>query len=212
MTRIIVVRHGESAANNGGTIAGQMDVDLSELGLKQAELVAKYIAKNYKVDKIYSSDLQRAYKTALAIGKALNMDIVKTRSLREIYAGIWEGMKYSDIKEIYADDYKVWTEDIGKCRPTGGESAKELGDRVMAELNKIKDENENKTVVAVTHATVIRAAQTIIELGNIERMQEVDFVSNASVNILEFDNGKWEVKATSIDSYLADMRTIPILA
>lgn len=207
MTTIILLRHGESVANSRGIIAAQLDMPLSDVGRQQAKLAAKYIAENYKIDKIYSSDLSRAYDTASAVAAKLNMKIIKTKALREIYAGIWEGMKYTDIAVGYAEDYKIWLEDIGKSRPTGGESAEELGIRIMSELNRIADENEGKTVLAATHACAIRAVCTVIELGSIERMQEFNFVSNASVNILTREDGKWKVCAISIDEYLADLRT-----
>lgn len=207
MTTVILLRHGESVANSRGIIAAQLDMPLSDVGRQQAKLAAKYIAENYRIDKIYSSDLSRAYDTASAVAEKLNMEIIKTKALREIYAGIWEGMKYTDIAVKYAEDYKIWLEDIGRSRPTGGESAEELGIRIMSELNRIADENEGKTILAVTHATVIRAAQTIIEYSSIEKMQGCDFVSNASVNIFVRENDKWEVFVTSIDEYLSDLKT-----
>ncbi len=194
-------------ANSSGIIAAQLDIPLSSVGQQQAKLAAKYIAENYKIDKIYSSDLSRAYDTACAVAEKLGMETEKSEALREIYAGIWEGMKYSDIAEKYADDYKIWLEDIGKSRPTGGESTKELSERMLAELNRIADENEGKTVLVATHACAIRAVCTVIELGCIEGMQEFNFVSNASVNILTREDGKWKVSATSIDEYLSDLKT-----
>ena len=63
MVKILLVRHGQSLSNDSGTITGQIDSPLSNLGLKQAELVSNYIFKNYSVNAIYSSDLTRAVDT-----------------------------------------------------------------------------------------------------------------------------------------------------
>ena len=68
MTRLLFVRHGQSKANLDGVFAGQIDPALTELGCRQAECTAEFIAENYKVDAVYSSDLQRAYQTGLAVG------------------------------------------------------------------------------------------------------------------------------------------------
>ncbi len=69
MTRLIITRHGQSIANAQYRFAGHSDFDLSEIGHKQAELAAEYISKNFTVDYIYSSDLLRAYNTALPTAK-----------------------------------------------------------------------------------------------------------------------------------------------
>ena len=60
MTRLLFVRHGQSEANLEGVFAGQIDPALTELGYRQAECTAEFIAKTYQVDAVYSSDLQRA--------------------------------------------------------------------------------------------------------------------------------------------------------
>ena len=65
MTRFIITRHGQSIANAECRFAGQTDFDLSKLGYAQAECVGKYISQNFKIDHIYSSDLIRAYNTAM---------------------------------------------------------------------------------------------------------------------------------------------------
>ena len=69
MTRLLFVRHGQSEANLEGVFAGQIDPALTELGYRQAECTAEFIAKTYSVDAVYSSDLQRAYHTGLAAGR-----------------------------------------------------------------------------------------------------------------------------------------------
>ena len=75
MTRIILIRHGQSIANFIGKFAGHSDFDLTELGHRQAELAAGYLLKNEKIDKIYASDLLRAYNTAVPTAKALGLEI-----------------------------------------------------------------------------------------------------------------------------------------
>ncbi|MBQ2702221.1 MAG: histidine phosphatase family protein [Clostridia bacterium] len=124
MTTLILVRHGESAANGKGCFAGQLDIPLSERGREQAVRTADYIAKTYSVDKIYSSDLSRAYDTAKPIAKAFGLEIIKDKNLREICSGDWQGLSFDELQEKYADSYGVWLKDIGNAVCPNGETVK----------------------------------------------------------------------------------------
>lgn len=208
MTRIILIRHGESVANSRDMFAGHLDIDLHPNGEKQAEVTADYIVNNFKVDKIYSSDLKRAYFTAKAVADRLNMDIEKHRGMREIAAGKWDGMIFRDIVHTYKEDYSYWLNDIGNARCTDGESVRELGERIMKTLTEIAQKEEGKTVVIATHATPIRVSKSIIEYGCVDEMKNVSWPSNASVTVYEYDNGKWECRMYSEDRHLKDLVTV----
>ena len=203
-----MIRHGESEANRQGIFAGQIDPDLQNKGLKQAELTAKYIIDNYEVDRIYSSDLQRAYKTAKCLAQMLDMEIIQDKNLREIYAGEWEGIKFNDLSVAYPKEYNIWLNHIGHSYCVGGESVKQLGDRIMSALTKIAQENDGKTVAIATHATPIRAAQSIIESGTIDEMENIPWVSNASITVFEYNNNAWKIIAVSKDEHLAELKTV----
>lgn len=208
MTKIILIRHGESEANLKDIFAGHLDVGLTERGLEQAKLTAEYVANTYKVDVAYSSDLQRAFVTGRTIVERLGMEITPTKQLREIEAGAWDGMIFGEIENAYPDDFKAWVTDIGNARCTDGESVVELQSRVMAELNRIADENDGKTVLAATHATVIRVALASIEHdGDITKMYNTPWVTNASVSVVERNNGKWRITTVSEDKHLAGLVT-----
>lgn len=206
MTTLLLIRHGESEANRQKIFTGQINPDLEPEGLLQAEMTAKYIAENYKVDKIYASDLNRAYKTGLALGELLEMEVIPDKNLREINGGEWEGKHFCDLPKLYARDFYMWMSDIGRSRPTNGESVRELGDRIMAELTKIAEENDGKTVAIATHATPIRAAQSILQTGSVDKMTNIPFVSNASVTVLEYD-GSWNLVKIGIDEHLGKLKT-----
>lgn len=207
MTRILLIRHGESEANRQNIFAGQIDPDLEQNGLEQAKLTAKFIKDNYNVDKIYASDLKRAYKTGLALSELLNIDVIKDKGLREIAAGKWEGVLFSDLVKLYADDFNKWMYNIGEAGCTDGESVKELSERVMNTLEKIAEENNGKTVAVATHATPIRAAMSVIEHGTVDKMNDVDWVSNASVTELSYDENGWKIVKAGQDAHLKSILT-----
>ena len=75
----------------------------------------------------------------------------------------------------------------------------------MKTLTEIAKENDGKTIAIATHATPIRAAQTIIERGDIKYMKYVPWVSNSSVTVFQYD-GKWECTSISEDSHLGDQK------
>lgn len=207
MTTLLLIRHGQSEANLSRVFAGNYDAPLTELGLRQAEKTAEFITENYKVDCVYASDLIRAFETGKTVANALNLPITPNGGLREIRAGKWEAIPFDDIVIKFPEEYQKWREDIGNSSCPDGESVKALGERVMATLTAIAEENDGKTVVIATHATPIRVSQTLIEYGNLAPMQDVPWVSNASVTEIIYDSGKWTLGKVGQDSHLSDFRT-----
>ena len=145
MTTIIFIRHGQSEANLGRVFAGHFDAPLSSLGHEQAKKTAGAVASKFHIDKIYASDLSRAYDTGKYLAELLNIEIIPDKNFREIFAGKWEGQRVEDIIENYAEDFGVWKSDIGNSRPTDGESMRELGERIFARVKEVVAENEGKT-------------------------------------------------------------------
>ncbi len=207
MTTLLLIRHGESTANRQSFFAGQIDPDLEEKGLHQAKLTAKYVARNYQVNAIYASDLTRARKTAECLGEIINLPVIKEPELREINAGKWEGVSFPDLKTKFSEDFSIWTDHIGRSRCTGGEAVSELGERIMKALTSIAKKHENQTVAVFTHATPIKTVQSIVRTGGVEAMENIPWVSNASVTIITYDGAGWTLVAESLDAHLADLRT-----
>lgn len=207
MTRFIFVRHGQSIGNLTGRYLGHFDGELSGLGREQAIRAAEYL-KDEKIDIAYASDLVRAYETGTIIAGLHSIVPIKNSNLREIYAGKWENVEFTEIARLYPDDWQVWQNDAFNSRPTGGESVAELMVRVTSEIWKIAAENDGKTVLIATHATPIRVLlHEWIGLGAISDCPK--WVSNASVTTAEYDTNTHAVKVGEIseDSYLAGIST-----
>ena len=208
MTTVILIRHGESEANREDIFAGHLNVDLMPKGVEQAQKTAQYIVENYTVDKIYASDLKRAYKTGKTLADKLGMEIIADKRFREIDAGEWEGIKFNELGDKYAEDFRIWRDDIANAKCTGGESVEDLRKRVFGAATEVAENNDGKTVVIATHATPIRVMQTYVQMGSLEKMNDIPWVSNASVSVFEYDNGKWTCKAVSMDKHLGDLVTV----
>jgi len=207
MTKILLVRHGESVSNCEGTFAGHLDIELSSRGKKQAELTAQHISKNYDISAVYSSDLQRAEGTAKPIAKLFGLDVILNKDFREIYAGEWQGLSFDKLQLQYDLSYNVWLKDIGNAVCPQGETVKQLYDRIWKAIEKAERENVGKTIVIVTHATPIRAVCCRLKGYSLDRMKDVGWVTNASVSVIACDNGKWFLEQTSIDKHLSSLCT-----
>lgn len=200
MTKLILVRHGQSESNVERRFAGQTDSPLTDLGKEQAELTAKYIKGKFKIDAVYASDLQRAYYTGQSIAQFSNVPIIKSQGMREIFVDEWENVVDSVL--IKRDDYKVWLTDIANATPENGETVRDFAKRIMDTLNQIAQENPNKTIVVATHATPVRVLETFIETGSVDKMQSRAWVSNASCSVFNYEQGKWSIEQMDICEHL----------
>ncbi len=186
-TTVYLIRHGQSEGNLYGLFLGHTDLDLTDLGKKQAERVVSYF-KDIHIDAIFSSDLIRAYHTACPLAKMKGLPIIKCEKLREIYAGDWEGKVFSDIRKS-SPMGDIWWKDTGRATPDGGESVAELQERVLAEVSRLAKENEGKTICIFTHFTPLYALRTAWEGVPLSEMKRMPKPSNASVTHVIYENG-----------------------
>jgi broad specificity phosphatase PhoE len=155
-TTIYLIRHGETDWNTKKLIQGQTDTDLTELGVTQAQNVAKEL-KGRVFDAIYASDLTRTVKTANIIASEHNLAVKKTHLLRERSMGIYEGLpktKTAEIEELYllTDVHKRY-----EYKPHHTiESEKEVVERLLAHIKEVTKLHTEKEILFVTHQGVIR--------------------------------------------------------
>ena len=206
-TKIIIVRHGQSIGNATKTVLGHTDLDLSELGYKQAEVTANEL-KNEKIDLIVSSDLKRAYNTALSHAKLHNLEILTDKMLREVYIGAWEGQKTAVIMEKWGRDAieKDWLGNFGCFTFPEGEAIMDAGRRFYDAICRISAENEGKTILITTHAAVLRSFWSIISgIAPEDIAEKLPFASNASYSVCYYENGKISPSKYSIDEHLSEV-------
>lgn len=207
-TTLLLVRHGESLGNKEKFFAGHMDVPLIDSGIRQAECSAQYVKEHYQVDAIYASDLMRAYRTAECFATLLGLDITKDSGLREIHAGEWEGKKHEDLPKLYPEEYgKTWLNNTGKAVCPGGESVKELGDRIIKALEKIAKKHPGETVLIATHSTPVRVAHSIVAYGSVDSINQGIRPTNASITEITYENGKWQLVHACINEHLKEFQT-----
>ena len=136
VTRLYLIRHGQSAGNAEGRFGGHSATPLSKLGKQQAELTAKALAKE-RVTAIYSSDLLRAVQTAEPLARALNLKINATDTFRERHVGVLEGLTFDEAKKEFPEDYYALVNRELAHVITRGESYHQLLDRTTGVLHEI---------------------------------------------------------------------------
>lgn len=190
MTRLIIVRHAESAFNLQGRIQGHLDSALTPKGVRQACALSKRLFKKFKVDKIYSSDLGRAYSTTLHIVKHTRLPIVPDARLREINLGAWEGMTPEEVDKLYDKGFQRWLKGPSKCRIPRCEGVRAFRKRITERVAEIARRNAGKTVLVVTHGGAITSLLAEWLQADFDRLLLNLQIDNTSLTIAEADGRK----------------------
>ena len=200
MTRVIMLRHGQSTLNLERRSSGQIDAPLSSLGEKQAEYACRYLCENEKIDVIISSDLQRAVNTVRQTADFFGLPIIKDRELREIDSGDWAGRLITELNEKYRELREKTLDPDSDIPFPNGESYKMLDARIRRAVARIVAEHEGKTILLSVHQgavrSVIKLAKEVGEYGG-----ELPAIYNASIHILNYENGRWIPEALEIIPY-----------
>lgn len=155
MSRLLLVRHGDTELNSAERYWGHSDVELSTAGLRQAERLRDRLATE-KVDTIYSSDLQRASVTAKIIASRHQLDIITCAELWEINFGDAEGLTFDEISRLYPEVAKLRVERSPKLKYPGGESLDQFNSRVSKFLGRLENHAPEETILIVAHSGVLR--------------------------------------------------------
>ncbi|HUU78373.1 MAG TPA: histidine phosphatase family protein [candidate division Zixibacteria bacterium] len=192
--KVVLIRHGQSEGNVAQEIQGQKDYPLSKKGVEQAHKAGKDLKETYIFDRIYSSDLQRAAKTAELIASYFNItEITFTEKLRELNFGFFQGKKSLKLTEEEKAYFNFCWENVSKRFP-GGETVEELSTRVMEAFTEIINTNtEDSTILIICHRRTLFCLLKQI-LGTVPIVTD-DWFQNCSINELLRNNSteKWQL-------------------
>lgn len=156
--KLIMLRHGQTEWNATSRMQGQIDTDLTDLGRRQAKEAARELVSHNAVA-IVTSDLKRAYDTAVALAEHTDLELVRDPRLRETNLGDWEGMTHLEVDTGYPGARLEWRMDA-TYTPPNGESKLEVGARslpVVEELFRERQEWAGGTIILVAHGGLIAA-------------------------------------------------------
>lgn len=153
MKTIILVRHGQTQWNVGEKFRGRVDLELNETGIKQAELLAEYLADT-RIDAVYSSPLKRTLKTSEIVARRHNLKVETRHELIDLDYGEWQGLSHEEVKDKYKELYLDWLYRPETIRLPGGESLEDVRKRAKVVIDEITSRTGDFTVLLMTHRVV----------------------------------------------------------
>ena len=153
-TRIIAIRHGETAWNVDTRIQGQLDIALNAKGRWQAERLAA-VLRSESIRAIYASDLARAWETAQYLGHTKGLPVIKETGLRERDFGEFEGKTFAEIEELLPEQSLRWRRRDPDFYPAGGESLVALRTRVLNATERLAAQHPGEQIALVGHGGVM---------------------------------------------------------
>jgi broad specificity phosphatase PhoE len=188
MTRIYLIRHAEAEGNIMRIFHGRHDGDISENGALQLEQLRER-CRGLHFDAVYSSPLRRAFKTAQAADYYHGLPIILKDGLIEINGGCWEGCRWDDLPVLYPEENNWWLYEPWNFRVEGGETMKEVYDRIWETVTGIVRENEGLSVCVVSHGCAIRNFLCRAQGRPLEELMEVPWCDNTAISVIDFDEG-----------------------
>lgn len=194
--RLILIRHGATNYSLENKYCGFTDPPLCDEGISQAQMLSGAL-KEYMPDRIYSSDLKRAWQTAEIVFR--ESPIEKVSDFREMNFGLFEGLRHEEIIKENLELYRKWIDNPEKIKPPDGETLENLSKRVNERLKLILSQDDNKTIAIVTHGGPIKVILLKVLASNLNEFWQIK-QDLAAFNIIEYlNNGSSElVKANEV--------------
>lgn len=153
MNDVVLIRHLET--DLAGTFCGYSDPDLSPAGALRLRSLCEEVA-SLGIARVYSSDLRRASRTAVAIGKRIGAPVELKPGLREIHFGQWEGLRWEQIERQFPCEAAEWVNEFPKHGAPGGEAYRDFTARVEAEFHGVMARKANGAPAIVSHRGVMQ--------------------------------------------------------
>lgn len=188
LTKIILVRHVQAEGNEKRFFQGAINTEITPKGALQIERTAELL-KDEKIDALYASPLKRAVATAEGINTYHNLPLILHEGLKEIDAGVWDGVYLNEISEKYSEDQKNWDSFPHLFQPEKSEGMQSVYNRVWKAVSEILKDNEGKTICIVSHGCAIRNILCHAHNKPIEQLATIPWGTNGAVSVLEFSDG-----------------------
>lgn len=206
MTRVIILRHGETEWNAVNREQGHLDSPLTTKGIEQAEQVARRLS-SAGASALYTSDLGRAEHTARIIGGATGLSLRRDPRLRERHMGIFQGLTITESDHQYAQERAAYRADDTYVIP-GGESGVQRADRAFACLEELATRHPDETLIIVTHGGLL--------MGIVERTLGLPAGAgrrfrkrNTAINVFSRDPSGWRLESWGDAAHLEEIVTPP---
>ena len=188
VTRILAIRHGETAWNVDTRMQGQLDIPLNDTGRWQAHRLALAVADE-DIAAVYASDLLRAFQTAQAVASGCGQPIVTDIGLRERGFGVFEGFTFNEIEARWPDQSERWRRRDPDFAPEGGESLRDFYARSIEATTRLAAAHPGQTIALVAHGGVMDSLYRAASRVDLQAPRSWQLL-NASINrLLLTDSG-----------------------
>lgn len=204
ITRLCLVRHGETEWNAEGRVQGQTDIPLSPVGMRQAHASAAVLSR-HDFTAVYSSDLMRVRQTAEPSAHKLALPIQLDPELRERHYGIFERLRYEEVKERYPELYLRFHEKDPDFDFETGESLRTFFDRSLRAMTRIVEKHPCEQVLVFTHGGVLDMVYRHARTLGLSAQRDYG-IPNCGVNWIEVTPDRWNVHCWADVSHLQSAR------
>ncbi|KGM95561.1 phosphoglycerate mutase [Clostridium novyi A str. 4552] len=206
MTTIYLTRHGQTEWNLNKRLQGWKNSPLTELGISQAKALRERL-KDVEIDVIYSSPIERAYKTAEIVKGNKNIEIIKHDGLKEFNYGDWEGLTIDEIEKnpMYSQELDNLFNNPNEYKSFGGETYDKLIDRIDITMNEILKKNTDKKILIVTHGMTLKVLlhyfNKSMALDDIVKLPVMGQTSLTQIDVID---GKYDLVLQNNTSHYDD--------
>jgi broad specificity phosphatase PhoE len=186
VTRLLLVRHAATVLSDD-RFAGSTDVPLGPEGRDQAERLGTRLATE-TMAAVYCSPMRRTVETATVAASPHSLTPQARDGLREIDHGRWEGLRRSEVEELYPEEYAAWVHDPVAVGPTGGESGQQVMARALAAVAEIVHQHAGQQVLVVSHKGTIRLVVANLLGLDVRGYRDRLDQAPACLNVLDVDD------------------------
>jgi broad specificity phosphatase PhoE len=201
MTRIILIRHGQTLWNQAERIRGQVDIPLDEVGLAQADVTAKRVAEKWEPAAVYSSPLRRAVQTAQPIATMLGVEVWPDPGFNDISFGQWQGLSPQEVTQRWPELASVWLQEPHMVTFPDGESLDVVRDRSAVALQRVIKRHPGRTTAIVGHTALNRVLLcTVLGIDNSNYWRIGQ--DTCAINVFEWREGVFYIEALNDTCHL----------
>ncbi|EDS77809.1 phosphoglycerate mutase family protein [Clostridium botulinum C str. Eklund] len=206
MTTIYLTRHGQTEWNLNKRLQGWKNSPLTELGISQAKALSERL-KNIEIDVIYSSPIERAYKTAEIVKGNKDIEIIKHDGLKEFNYGDWEGLTIDEIERnpMYSQELDNLFNNPNEYKPFGGETYNKLIERIDITMNEILKKNKDKKILIVTHGMTLKVLLHYFNKNmTLDDIVKLPVMGQTSLTQIDIVDGKYDLVLQNDTSHYND--------
>jgi broad specificity phosphatase PhoE len=190
-TRVVLLRHGETEWNRVERFRGRIDLELNQMGQRQALAVARRLSA-WQIEAIYSSPMKRALQTAQPVAEACGLDVAILEEIIDVDYGAWAGLSAEAARAQYPEVYGTWVHTPLLTQFPQGENLQQVQTRSWSALEETCSAHEGGAILLVSHVVVNRVL-ICAALGLVDDAFWKIGQDNAAISVLEGANGHYRV-------------------